>query len=61
MIAILMTLVILDPNPMLGPNNDWAPLMQEYSVCQQTSFTYFDYTVCTMSAYDKAVHPTWDA
>ena len=58
---LFLLAAILDPNPMVGPNNDWAPLIQEYENCASVSASYFQYTICTMSAYDKAVHPTYSA
>lgn len=58
---LILLLAILNPNPMLGPNNDWAPLKAEYEVCQQTATTYFQYTVCTTGAYSRALHPTYSA
>jgi hypothetical protein len=61
MIAILMAFIVVNPNPMVGPNNDWAPLRDAYQVCADTATSYFDYTVCTTGAYDRAAHPTWEA
>lgn len=58
---ILALAIVSPPNPMLGPNNDWAPLKAEYQYCTDTATSYFDYTVCTMSAYERAVHPTYSA
>lgn len=58
---LIAAFIILNPNPMAGPNNDWAPLLREYEICQETSMTYFSYTVCAAGAYDRALHPTFKA
>ena len=58
---ILAAFIVIDPNPMLGPNNDWAPLQQEYAACAYSSHTYFQYTTCTLGAYDRALHPAMEA
>ena len=60
-ILLAAFIIILDPNPMLGPNNDWAPLTREYAACEETATTYFSYAVCTTGALDRALHPTFKA
>lgn len=59
--ALLAAFIIATPNPMLGPDNDWAPLTRAYQTCAETSMTYFSYTVCTVGALDRALHPTFKA
>lgn len=48
-------------NDLAGPNNDWAPLQAEYSNCREAAISYFSYTVCTVGAYDRALHPVKEA
>jgi hypothetical protein len=62
--TILTSAVGMPPiihNDLAGPNNDWAPLKAEYSNCATTTTSYFDYTICTMSVYDRAIHNTKEA
>lgn len=59
---LIAAFFIMNPNPMLGPNEDWAPLTREYQVCEETATeTYFKYVVCTSGALDRALHPTYKA
>lgn len=50
-----------DPNPAIGANSDWAPLVREYQACSDFSPSYFSFTVCTAGAMDRALHPTYSA
>lgn len=63
--ALVFLILIVNPmangNPALGPNNDWAPLKAEYSACAENATSYFNYTVCAMSARDRALHPVTSA
>lgn len=59
--VLITAFIIVNPNPLIGPHNDWAPLTHEYAVCAETATTHFDYTVCTTGAYDRALHPTFNA
>lgn len=60
-VIIAALLIIIDPNPLAGPRNDWTPLMREYAHCQETSHTFFAYTACTAGAQDRALHPAFNA
>ncbi len=62
--TILTSAIAMPPliqNDLAGPNNDWAPLLTEYSNCRESTISYFSYTVCTMSWYDRALHPRTEA
>lgn len=59
--AILALLIIISPNPLAGPHNDWAPLKREYAQCALTSHTFFSYIVCTTGAHERALYPTFNA
>lgn len=59
--VLIAAFIIMNPNPMAGPHGDWAPLMQAYKVCDETYTTYFNWTVCTAGAFDRALHPTFKA
>lgn len=63
--ALAFFIIIVNPmasgNPALGPNNDWAPLKAEYSACADAATSYFNYTVCTTGAMDRAIHPLTNA
>lgn len=59
--VLFIAFMIVNPNPLAGPNDDWAPLMREYQECAASSTTYFNYTVCAVGVHDRAVHPTFNA
>jgi hypothetical protein len=59
--VLIAALIVINPNPMAGPDNDWAPLMREYEVCAETATSYFGYAVCTTGAHERALHPRYKA